>query len=558
MRRIESNGLRCASMVTIGLWPLIASATTWTGGDFGGADVIVQSGDTVSGVFTGVGTFQVESGAWVPVVGASALEIHAVKIVVASGATLDASVAGHPGGPSSLNGQGEGLGTTGVNAGNGNGQGGGGAGHGGLGGDGGHNNNQGSAGGAVYGDASVWALPASLELGSGGGGGGPGGLSGGPGGTGGGAIYLEAGEIEISGEVRADGGVGEFAPCCASTGAGGGGSGGSITLVANEFTGAGDLWAIGGMGGDAGWTQAAGGGGGGGGGRVRVVWAIGGNPYLAFVYGGSPGYSEMDDQQSGGAGTVHEQLVDADGDGYTDALDTCAGSDDGDDGDDDGIPDACDLCPVDADPDTLDRDSDGYTSGCDCDDTDEDIHPGSPEIADDVRDNDCDGLVDDQDPDIGDADLDGLTDGLEDLLGTNPDLADSDLDGVPDATEVGDPASPTDSDADSVIDALDADDDNDGLPTVNEGTSDFDLDGLPNHLDRDSDGDGAADGAEGTGDADGDSLPDFLDPGGVPVSREPATQDYGFGWGCATANGAGGWSGWTLFLGALLAWTRRR
>jgi hypothetical protein len=67
-----------------------------------------------------------------------------------------------------------------------------------------------------------------------------------------------------------------------------------------------------------------------------------------------------------------------------------------------------------------------------------------------------------------DSDSDGLLDSIELGLGTDPMNPDSDGDGVPDGVEVGNPASPTDTDGDLTIDALDTDDDDDGLLTIDE------------------------------------------------------------------------------------------
>ncbi|MCB1622441.1 MAG: hypothetical protein KDI44_17080, partial [Thiothrix sp.] len=133
-----------------------------------------------------------------------------------------------------------------------------------------------------------------------------------------------------------------------------------------------------------------------------------------------------------------------------------------------------------------------------------------------------------------DRDGDGLTDAREAAIGTNPDNPDSDGDGVPDGVEVGaDPANPVDTDGDGTIDALDTDDDNDGILTANEnyngGTpadDDTDSDGMPDYLDTDDDGDGKLsadeqndpnnDGSPADAvDTDGDGIPDYLDASDV-------------------------------------------
>ena len=90
-----------------------------------------------------------------------------------------------------------------------------------------------------------------------------------------------------------------------------------------------------------------------------------------------------------------------------------------------------------------------------------------------------------------DTDGDGINDSDETTIGTNPMLADSDGDGVDDLTEVGNIASPTDTDSDTIIDALDDDDDNDGILTIDElANGDTDADTIPDYLDFDDDDDG--------------------------------------------------------------------
>lgn len=111
-----------------------------------------------------------------------------------------------------------------------------------------------------------------------------------------------------------------------------------------------------------------------------------------------------------------------------------------------------------------------------------------------------------------DTDGDGLSDLEEKKLGTNPLLADSDQDGVPDNEEIGDNLNlPLDTDHDGKIDALDQDDDNDGLSSLIEGKIGT------NHLLTDTDQDGFSD-SEEVGrnpkrpiDTDGDGIHNALD-----------------------------------------------
>jgi cysteine-rich repeat protein len=145
-----------------------------------------------------------------------------------------------------------------------------------------------------------------------------------------------------------------------------------------------------------------------------------------------------------------------------------------------------------------------------------------------------------------DTDGDGVPNLVEARLGTNPMNPDSDMDGVPDGAELG--AGPAfmsrDTDMDGTIDALDNDDDSDGIPTRDElgdpmsprnsnamvpsgeGTAntlpdyldaDDDGDGIPTRVERTLEGDTAGDG-DGTAahldrDADGDNVPDALERG---------------------------------------------
>lgn len=160
-----------------------------------------------------------------------------------------------------------------------------------------------------------------------------------------------------------------------------------------------------------------------------------------------------------------------------------------------------------------------------------------------------------------DTDNDGLTDEEELQLGTDPLLTDTDGDNIPDNEEAGvNLATPLDSDNDGIIDALDIDDDNDGLSTLKEdtiGTSsllsdtdndgisdskevgkqtdkplDTDNDGIINALDTDDDDDGLETHTEtflGTNpllhDTDGDGLSDLEEIGRSTDSPKDTDND---------------------------------
>lgn len=134
-----------------------------------------------------------------------------------------------------------------------------------------------------------------------------------------------------------------------------------------------------------------------------------------------------------------------------------------------------------------------------------------------------------------DTDNDGLLDTQERILGTNPFKRDSDGDKVSDAIEIGiDINNPQDSDHDNIIDALDPDDDNDGILTKNEDINkdsspindDTDNDGVPNYLDANDDGDDKLTIAEGgTKDTDNDGILDYLDKNdGVKDTYRPSVR----------------------------------
>jgi outer membrane protein OmpA-like peptidoglycan-associated protein len=173
----------------------------------------------------------------------------------------------------------------------------------------------------------------------------------------------------------------------------------------------------------------------------------------------------------------------------------------------------------------VDSDGDGLTNeeeialGTDpCNiDSDGDGMPDNEEVGNEpsaALDTDGDGNINALD---ADDDNDTLPSLLEIAINTNPLEKDTDGDGINDATEVGhNRALPTNTDMDKLINALDPDDDNDGLTTLDElaiGT---------NPLSKDSDGDGIEDGEEigkETGqpiDSDDDGIIDALDNNSSP------------------------------------------
>ncbi len=126
---------------------------------------------------------------------------------------------------------------------------------------------------------------------------------------------------------------------------------------------------------------------------------------------------------------------------------------------------------------------------------------------------------------ITDTDGDGLSDEEEDKIGTDILLVDTDNDSIPDNEEVGTNLfNPIDTDKDGIIDALDLDDDNDGLSTLIEERigisslhSDTDDDGI-------SDSDEVGTDTEKPLDTDGDGIINALDSDDDDDSLETATE----------------------------------
>jgi uncharacterized protein (TIGR03382 family) len=168
--------------------------------------------------------------------------------------------------------------------------------------------------------------------------------------------------------------------------------------------------------------------------------------------------------------------------------------------------------------------------------------------------------------DEDDADEDGLSDGIEAcLLGTEPGNDDTDNDHLPDADEVGaDVENPVHRDGYGVIDAIDDDEDGDGVTTQEEIEdtsdagllSDIDRDGKANWHDNDADGDEIKDGEEYE-DADGNGVQDYLEADPHSDTGQASLPEGEFAGGAyrCSSSGAGAAAMWPLLVAAF---ARRR
>ncbi len=209
-------------------------------------------------------------------------------------------------------------------------------------------------------------------------------------------------------------------------------------------------------------------------------------------------------------------LLDTDGDGTPDAEDT--------DADGDGISNEAETLTKDSDadgledylePNNLDTDGDGKPDYLDPDD-DNDGKVTSTELG--------------PNPDYpADSDNDGIRDYLDadskNEANTSDGSGDSDKDGLSDKEECPNPHHCANTDGKAPANYMDQDDDDDGLPTTNEGpTLDSDSDGVKDFLEpnnRDTDGDGKRDNMDDDDDGDGSPTRDEL--GGDPL--DPRDKD---------------------------------
>ena len=238
------------------------------------------------------------------------------------------------------------------------------------------------------------------------------------------------------------------------------------------------------------------------------------------------------------------------------------------DADGDGISDADDNCPNIANADQADNDGDTLGDVCDSDDDNDgvsDEQDAFPTNPNETVDTDGDGIGNNADTD---DDGDGQLDDDETACGSNPLLAsskaaDNDADNSPDCVDSDDdndgvldtsdafpfnPNESVDTDGDGIGNNADADDDNDGQTDADEiacgsdplsaasKSPDTDGDNRPNCVDTDDDNDGVSDTADNCplvsnpnqADFDLDGIGDTCDPQTGPPSNKEQCKNGGF------------------------------